>query len=61
MLWKVGLPASDGWVMPDGNVLLAVYPTKGYPNGGVVLLDRKTKQEIFAYQGQQKEKRGHGR
>ncbi len=53
--WRVDLPASDGWVLPNGNVLLAVYPTKGYPNGGVVEVDRDTKEILFEYQGQQKE------
>ena len=53
--WRVDLPASDGWVLPTGNVLLAVYPTKEFPNGGVVEVDRDTKEHLMAYQGQQKE------
>ena len=53
--WRVDLPASDGWVQPGGNVLLAVYPTKEFPNGGIVEIDRDTKKTLFAYQGQQKE------
>ena len=53
--WKVNLPASDGWVLPGGNVLLALYRTKGFPNGGVVEIDRKTKKIVFEYKGQQKE------
>lgn len=53
--WKVDLPASDGWVLPGGNVLLALYGTKGFPNGGVVEVDRKTKKIVFEYKGQQKE------
>ena len=53
--WKVDLPASDGWVLPNGNVLLALYPTRDFPKGGVVEVDRKTKKHIFAYKGQQKE------
>ena len=53
--WKVDLPASDGWVLPSGNVLLALYRTKGFPNGGVVEIDRKTKKIVFQYKGQQKE------
>ncbi len=53
--WRVDLPASDGWVLANGNVLLAVYPTKAYPNGGVVEIDRDTKEVVFSYQGQQKE------
>ena len=53
--WKINLPASDGWVLPSGNVLLALYRTKGFPNGGVVEVDRKTKKIVFEYKGQQKE------
>jgi outer membrane protein assembly factor BamB len=53
--WRVDLPASDGWVLPNGNVLLAVYPAKDFPNGGVVEVDRDTKEFVFVYQGQQKE------
>ena len=34
--WEFNMPASDGWVLPNGNVLLALYGTKGFPNGGVV-------------------------
>ncbi|MCA9015607.1 MAG: hypothetical protein KDA77_09785 [Planctomycetaceae bacterium] len=53
--WKFDMPASDGWVLPNGNVLLALYGTKEFPNGGVVEVDRKTKQILFQYQGRQKE------
>lgn len=53
--WSLDLPASDGWVLPTGNVLLALYATKDFPNGGVIEVDRKTKKILFQYQGQQKE------
>ena len=53
--WRVDLPASDGWVRPNGNVLLAVYPTQVYPRGGVVEIDRDTKEVVWSWQGQQKE------
>ena len=53
--WRVDLPASDGWVLPNGNVLLALYGTKGFPNGGVVEIDRKTKEFLFQYKGGQRE------
>lgn len=53
--WQFNMPASDGWVLPNGNVLLALYGTKGFPNGGVVEVDRKTKEIVFQYKGQQKE------
>lgn len=53
--WKYDKPASDGWVLSNGNVLLALYPTPGFPKGGVVEVDRATKKTVFEYQGQQKE------
>ena len=53
--WKLDLPASDGWVLPNGNILLALYGTPEFPNGGIVEVDRETKEFVFQYQGQQKE------
>ncbi|MGB0587492.1 MAG: PQQ-binding-like beta-propeller repeat protein [Limisphaerales bacterium] len=53
--WRFDLPASDGWVLPNGNVLLAIYPTSGFPKGGVAEVDRKTRKIVWSYQGQQKE------
>ncbi|MEM8670518.1 MAG: hypothetical protein AAGG48_23535 [Planctomycetota bacterium] len=53
--WKLDVPASDGWVLPNGNVLLALYGTPKFPNGGIVEVDRETKEFVFEYQGQQKE------
>lgn len=53
--WRVDLPASDGWVLPSGNVLLALYGTKGFPNGGAVEIDRATKKNVWQYKGREKE------
>lgn len=53
--WKLDLPASDGWVLPNGNVLLAIYPTKEFANGGVIEVNPKNNERVFEYQGQQKE------
>jgi hypothetical protein len=53
--WKMDFPCSDGWVLPSGNVLLAIYPTRDFPKGGVVEVDRKTKKIVFSYKGQQGE------
>ena len=53
--WQFPMPASDGWVLPNGNVLLAVYNTKEFPHGGVVEVERATKKIVFQYHGQQKE------
>ena len=48
--WSVDLPASDGWVLPSGNVLLAVYPCEDYPNGGVAEIERATKNHLANFQ-----------
>ena len=53
--WQLDMPASDGWVLPNGHVLLALYGTGDFPNGGVIEVDRETKKVVFGYQGQQKE------
>ncbi len=53
--WSLDVPASDGWVLPNGNVILALYATKGFPNGGVVEVDCKTKEFVWSYAGRQKE------
>ncbi|MFP6675861.1 MAG: hypothetical protein VB878_12340, partial [Pirellulaceae bacterium] len=53
--WAFDKPASDGWVLPNGNVLLALYGTKGFPNGGIVEVERATKKIVFQYKAQQKE------
>lgn len=53
--WTFDKPASDGWVLPNGNVLLALYGCPGFPNGGVVEVERKSKKIVFQYVGQQKE------
>ncbi|MEM7392695.1 MAG: hypothetical protein AAF492_10140 [Verrucomicrobiota bacterium] len=53
--WSFHLPASDGWVLPNGNVLLALYGTRDYPSGRVIEVDRKTKKILFTYRGQQRE------
>lgn len=53
--WKFPMGASDGWVLENGNVLLALYPNKEFPKGGVVEVDRKTKKVLWQYKGQQKE------
>lgn len=53
--WRFDMPASDGWVLPNGNVLLALYGTERFPNGGVVEVERETKRIVFEYQGRQKE------
>lgn len=53
--WKFDMPASDGWVLPNGNILLALYGSQEFPNGGIVEVERDTKKIVFQYKGQQKE------
>lgn len=53
--WKMDLPSSDGWVLPNGNVLLALYKCEEFPNGGAVEVERATKKIVFRYSGSQKE------
>ena len=55
VVWRYEAPASDGWVLPNGNVLLALYPTEHFPRGGVVEVRRDSKKVVFEYQGQQSE------
>lgn len=54
-LWHYPAPASDGWVLPDGKVLLALYPTDRFPGGGVIEVERESGEISFEYQGQQSE------
>ncbi|GIT30802.1 MAG: hypothetical protein Ct9H300mP1_28480 [Planctomycetaceae bacterium] len=53
--WKFDMPASDGWVLPDGHVLLALYGTKQFPNGELLRSTREKRQDPFPVPGQQKE------
>src|SRR4051794_34724538 len=54
LLWKYDQPSRDGWVMPKGNVLLAVGKTKKYPGGAVVEVTREGK-VVFEFAGTQSE------
>ena len=53
--WTFNKPASDGWILPNGHALLALYPCEAYPNGGVVVVDPKDDKIHFEYQGKPKE------
>lgn len=53
--WRYEQPASDGWMLENGNVLLALYPSQDFPKGGVVEVVPKTNEVRFKYQGQQGE------
>ncbi len=53
--WQIKLPASDGWMLENGNLLLAIYPCEDFPKGGVGEVNREAKEFVWKYQGQQKE------
>ena len=53
--WHVDLPASDVWVLENGNVLAAIYPCQDFKGGGVAEIDRKTKGIVWKFVGSQKE------
>jgi len=44
----------DGWVLPNGNVLLAVSKGKEYPGGGVIEINKDGK-TVFEFKGSQSE------
>jgi len=52
--WQLEMPASDGWMLDSGNILIAFYPCKAFPKGGVAEVTRD-KKFVWKYQGQQKE------
>lgn len=54
VLWRYRQGSRDGWVLADGNVLLAVNKSAAYPGGGVVVATPDGK-SVFAFQGTQSE------
>lgn len=52
--WRYPHASRDGWVLPDGNVLLAVAKNKDYPGGAAVEITRAGK-VVFAFKGTQSE------
>jgi hypothetical protein len=48
-------PARDGSLLPNGHILLALYPTDKHPHGAVIEMDRDTKEIVFAFEGRQQE------
>ncbi len=52
--WRFPQGSRDGWVLPSGNVLLAVSKSPSYPGGGVVEVTREGK-VVFEYKGSQSE------
>jgi len=52
--WKYPASTRDGWVLENGNVLLALSKSKDYPGGGVVEVNPEGK-VLFAFKGTQSE------
>ena len=54
ILWRYPGSTRDGWVLPNGNILLAVSKGDDYPAGAVVELTRDSK-KVFEFKGTQSE------
>jgi outer membrane protein assembly factor BamB len=54
VLWKYPAGTRDGWVLPNGNLLLTLSKGGAYPGGGVVEVTRENK-VVFEYKGTQAE------
>lgn len=52
--WKYPRNTRDGWMMPNGNVLMAVTHCKEYPGGAIVEADKDGK-TVFEFKGTQAE------
>src|SRR5689334_13107838 len=54
ILWRYPGSTRDGWVLPNGNILLAISKGEDYPGGAVVELTRDSK-KVFEFKGTQSE------
>jgi outer membrane protein assembly factor BamB len=54
ILWEFPHATRDGWVLPSGNVILALNRSQKYPNGGIAEVDKKGN-VLFDWQGTQSE------
>ena len=54
ILWRYPASTRDGWVLPNGNILLAVSKGSNYPGGAVVEVTRDGK-KVFEFKGTQSE------
>jgi len=54
VVWRYPAGTRDGWVLPDGDVLLAVTKNKDYPGGAAVQVTRDGK-TTFEFKGTQSE------
>lgn len=53
-LWKYPASTRDGWMLPNGNLLLTLSKNKDYPGGAVIEVTRDMK-VLFEYKGTQSE------
>ncbi len=54
IVWQYPHASRDGWVLPSGNILLALGNSKQYPNGGAIEVTREGKL-VFDFKGTQSE------
>ncbi len=54
VLWSYPASTRDGWVLPSGNILLAVSKSPTYPGGAVVEITRAN-EVVFEFKGTQSE------
>ncbi len=54
VVWTYDKPSREGWVLANGNVLLAVSKGKDFPGGGAVEVTRENK-IVWSYKGEQNE------
>ena len=52
--WQAPLGSRDGWIMPNGHVLLAASKSKSFPSGAIIELDAEAK-AVFTFKGTQSE------
>src|SRR4051812_16466747 len=52
--WRYAPSTRDGWVLPNGNILLALSKSKDYPGGAVVEVTKDGK-TVFEFKGTQSE------
>ncbi|QVL31459.1 hypothetical protein KIH39_21820 [Telmatocola sphagniphila] len=53
-LWKYPGSTRDGWVLPNGHILLALSKSKEHPHGAIVEVTRENK-VVFQFEGSQSE------
>jgi len=54
VIWKYPAGTRDGWMLPNGNLLLTLSKNKDFPGGGVIEVTRDMK-VLFEYKGTQSE------